>query len=100
MALFLYQKGTSYSHQTHGCRNDKNDLVAARSVKKHSTHVCPKAPGQMMHGGRKSGKKADMSQSVKSAHQGCGERRRYQKSKAEQDCENVEIDLIGIFQYQ
>ena len=55
MALFFYQKSTGNCNQTHGCRNDKNGPVAARSVKNQPTHVGPKSTGKMMHGGRKAG---------------------------------------------
>ena len=50
MASFFYHKSTRNCNQTHGCRNDKNETVAARSVKNHSTHVGPKSAGQVMHG--------------------------------------------------
>ena len=55
MALFFYQKSTRNCNQTHGCRNDKNGLVAACSVKNQPTHVGPKSAGDVMHGGRKAG---------------------------------------------
>ena len=41
-----------------------------------------------------------MRQPVQPAHQGCGEWGRYQKSESEQECENIEIELIRVFQYQ
>ncbi len=37
---------------------------------------------------------------VQPAHQGCGEGGRYQKSESEHECEDVEIELIRVFQYQ
>ena len=100
MALFFYQKSTRNCNQTHGCRNDENELVAARSVIKHSTHVGPKSAGQVMHSGHKAGQQAHMRQSIEPAHQGCGEWGRYHKSEAEQECEDIEIELIRVFQYQ
>ena len=41
-----------------------------------------------------------MRQPVQPAQQGCGEWGRYQKSEPEQECEDIEIELIRIFQYQ
>ena len=41
-----------------------------------------------------------MRQAVQPAHQGCGEGGRYQKSESEQECEDIKIELIRVFQYQ
>ena len=51
-------------------------------------------------GAEHAGKKTDMRQSEKPAHQGCGDGCRNQKSKAEQECKDIEIYFGGIFQYQ
>lgn len=92
MSFLIKKNTTEDGNQSHDCREDEGQPVAACSVEDESSHIGPKASAQMVNRVDKTGKETDMQESVEPSKGRRNERSRNKIGKAKGQTKNIERD--------